>query len=93
MKVLTTLSLSALIVLSQNVLAADNYSCKHGNQERVISVVYPNGGDLPCEVHYQKAEGASVLWNAENVKGYCEEKAAAFVEKQEGWGWKCDKAE
>ena len=32
------------------------------------------------------------MWSATNAAGYCEEKAAAFVEKQQGWGWECTTA-
>lgn len=89
----TTL-LAALMTLfmSSAAFAGDTYTCKHGAQERVISVVYTNeGATVPCEVTYNKGEGAASLWQAQNLEGYCEEKAAAFVEKQRGWGWDCTK--
>ncbi len=74
------------------LLANETYSCKHGNQERLINLVYANeGATVPCEVTYDKGEGLTSLWQAQNKEGYCEEKMAAFVEKQRGWGWTCEK--
>ncbi|MDX8382209.1 MAG: hypothetical protein R8M14_08890 [Ghiorsea sp.] len=70
---------------------ADTYVCKHGNQERIISVVYQNEGQpVPCKVAYTKDSGVETPWSAENLAGYCEEKAAAFVGKQRAWGWTCE---
>lgn len=63
--------------------------CQLGDAVRVIEVVYPEGGELPCEVRYQREGEQSVLWRARNEAGYCEQKAAEFVEKQRGWGWQC----
>ncbi len=78
-----------------SIAAADiTYSCKHGNQERIISVVYPEGGNsVPCEVRYQKGDNVQTLWNAQNEVGYCEARAEEFVEKQKGWGWNCSQVE
>lgn len=64
--------------------------CTHGNESRVIEVVYSSDGPLPCEVHYTKAEGTQVLWSAQNAMGYCEQKAEEFTEKQRAWGWECE---
>lgn len=63
--------------------------CQLGSDVRVITVVYPEGGELPCEVQYQRGSEQSVLWRARNEAGYCEQKAAEFVEKQRNWGWQC----
>lgn len=81
--------------LSASALAADNIKtiCSHGNQTRIIEVVYTGEGTVPCEVRYSKEEGTQTLWNANNAEGYCEEKATAFVEKQKGWGWSCELAQ
>lgn len=71
---------------------ADSWSCKHDNHERVIEIQRSTDAPVPCEVVYKKVtEGAAdqVLWNANAEAGYCEDKAAAFVAKQEGWGWTC----
>lgn len=74
--------------------AIDNQKtvCSHGNQTRVIEVVYTTEDNVPCEVRYSKEEGSKTLWSANNLAGYCEEKAAGFVEKQQGWGWSCEAA-
>jgi hypothetical protein len=67
---------------------------KHKNLLRIVvkltTALYTGeGGGLPYEVQYKKDDSTQTLWNANNVKGYCEEKAKAFVEKQKGWGWSC----
>ena len=82
---------SAILALAASFSASADttYSCKHDSSERLITVAYPEGGELPCEVQYTKGDDIQILWNAKNVKGYCEEKAAAFVDKQTGWGWSC----
>ena len=63
--------------------------CQKGDAVRLIAVVYPQGGELPCEVQYRKDGNTSVLWRASNEAGYCEQKAAEFAEQQRGWGWQC----
>ena len=84
---------SVFLLHSQSSLAAgDTYVCLYGNNERTIKVVYGSPDNkLPCEVVYEKASGSQVLWNAQNVEGYCETKAAEFIDKQKGWGWDCAK--
>ena len=76
---------------STMALAVENQVtvCKHGDKERKIEIVYSEGTTTPCEVQYTKDLGAEVLWSAANTEGYCEEKAADFIAKQEGWGWTC----
>ena len=78
-------------LLVGNAFADETYTCTHGKQERIISVVYQDqAAKVPCEVQYQKNGGeTATLWNAQNEVGYCEQKAEAFVEKQRGWGWDC----
>ncbi|OIO70156.1 MAG: hypothetical protein COS35_00385 [Zetaproteobacteria bacterium CG02_land_8_20_14_3_00_50_9] len=74
------------------LLANEAYSCKYGNQERLINLVYANeGSTLPCEVTYDKGDGATTMWQAQNLEGYCESKMAEFIEKQRSWGWTCEK--
>lgn len=63
--------------------------CKHGTKERKIEVVYPEGTS-GCEVQYTKGSDMQILWTAQTDHNYCVEKAAAFVEKQQGWGWSCE---
>ena len=62
---------------------------------RRVEVVYETTGEsLPCAVNYYKdseAPGeANTLWSAQNIDGYCEEKAENFVSKLESWGWVCN---
>ncbi|MCK5662161.1 MAG: hypothetical protein KAI17_01680, partial [Thiotrichaceae bacterium] len=65
-------------------------TCTNGDQVRVITVVYDNDAtDTVCEVTYEKSTGVQTLWTANSDRDYCAEKAAAFVQKQEGWGWSC----
>jgi len=91
----TMLSTLIGLAISATSMAADNIKtvCEHGNQTRIIEVVYTGEGAVPCEVRYSKEEGTQTLWNANNAEGYCEEKATAFVEKQKGWGWNCELAQ
>ncbi len=92
-----TLFKPALSVLVISLIApfaayADAWSCRHGNDVREVHMVQTTDAPAPCQVVYKKlTEGAEdqVLWNAQNDASYCEVKAAAFVEKLEGWGWTC----
>lgn len=69
-------------------------TCKHGEQVRVITVVYDNPEtDTVCEVTYEKSTGVQTLWSANDDRDYCLDQATAFVEKQEGWGWTCSNLE
>ncbi|WP_394183588.1 hypothetical protein [Marinomonas posidonica] len=81
------------LATSANAIENRKTLCVHGNENRVIEVVYPEGNRLPCEVQYTKAGNTKTLWNAKNKAGYCENKAAEFVEKQIAWGWSCDLVE
>lgn len=78
--------------ISTSALAIDNQTtiCTHGDSTRKIEVVYTTENNVPCSVEYTKAEGTKTLWSAANKEGYCENKAAEFVEKQKGWGWSCE---
>jgi hypothetical protein len=70
--------------------------CTHGDMMRRVVIMAEPGLGVPCEVHYFKDTEApgedQVLWSASQQVGYCEEKAAAFVAKLEGWGWDCSGA-
>ena len=80
-------------LLVGNAVADETYTCTHGTQERIISVVYQDqAAKVPCEVQYQKNGVTETLWNAQHEVGYCERKAQEFVEKQRGWGWTCTMA-
>ncbi len=64
--------------------------CKNGDQVRTITIVYNDEtSENICQVDYEKSTGVQTLWTAIMDKDYCLEKAEAFVEKQEGWGWTC----
>jgi len=78
--------------ISSSAMAIDNQKtmCTNGDSTRVVEVVYTTDQNTPCEVQYTKAEGTKTLWSATNKEGFCENKAAAFVEKQKGWGWNCE---
>lgn len=81
---------STLAASSVQAIENQKTVCAHGSQTRVIEVAYTTENNVPCEVRYSKEEGTQTLWSASNLSGYCEEKAAAFVEKQKGWGWACE---
>ncbi|TEW49832.1 hypothetical protein [Psychromonas algicola] len=91
-----TLFVSACLFagMSTSAMAIENITtvCSHGSNIRIVEVVYSGENNVPCEVQYTKEEGTKTLWSAANSAGYCESKAAAFVEKQKGWGWSCDTA-
>ena len=84
---------TALLLFCAAASANERFVCTHGDQQRVIEIVYMGDGPVPCEVRYDKGDGAQVLWSAQNSEGYCESHAKAFVEKQEGWGWSCSQSQ
>lgn len=79
-------------IITSSVLAAENQTtlCSFGDQQRTIEVVYPQGGENICEVQYTKNNEMKTLWTARSEKEYCQSKAETFIEKQQGWGWKCE---
>jgi hypothetical protein len=80
------------LFLSPFIVANEVYACQHNDLERIIKVSYENSdSQTPCKVVYKKDSGTQILWSSENDAGYCEAKAASFVEKQRGWGWNCTK--
>lgn len=83
------ISILFIICFSQVALADTTYVCTQGSMERKIEVFYLETGKVPCEVRYTKGGETQVLWSAQAEEGYCEAKAAEFVEKQKGWGWEC----
>jgi hypothetical protein len=84
-----------LVWLPAALLAQDsgNYQCSLDEVTRRVEILYETGVRVPCEVHYYKDTEMpgerQVLWRATNEEGYCEAKAAEFVEKLEGMGWTC----
>lgn len=87
--IITLLSL----FLGGTAAAGERFVCTQGPQKRVISVVHPGDGALPCQVRYDKgSEEPRVLWSAENTKGYCASKAKQFARKQEqAFGYDCSR--
>jgi len=75
---------------------AGKYKCSYGDMVRRVEILSEPGMSVPCEVHYYKDTEApgdkQVLWSAQAQAGYCEENAAAFVARLEGWGWDCGAA-
>ncbi|RLJ18874.1 hypothetical protein DJ030_10850 [bacterium endosymbiont of Escarpia laminata] len=79
---------------TQSTAADQIYLCELNGLERRIEIHYQQEIGLPpCEVRYFKeAEqpgSMQILWSADNETGYCEQKAAKFRQKLEGWGWQC----
>lgn len=88
----STLLITAALLIAPLGASAESWSCRHDNDVREVHVQRTGSGPVPCEVVYKKlTEGVEdqVLWNAQSQENYCEEKAAEFVAKLEGWGWTC----
>jgi hypothetical protein len=68
--------------------------CTMSDEVRRVLTMHETDAPVPCTVRYRKeteAPGApaEVLWSAENEAGFCEARAAEFVERLESWGWRC----
>jgi hypothetical protein len=85
--------LLSAIALPATAIAADNYRCTNGDLVRRVEIYYEPGREVPCEVHYYKDTELpgerQVPWRAQNEAGYCETRAAAFVEQLKSQGWDC----
>lgn len=71
---------------------AHSWTCEHNGLIREVSIRSDGTNAVPCTVEYSKiTEGieAQTLWSAENVEGYCEQKADDFIAKLSSWGWQC----
>ena len=82
----------AFFLLSGSLPAWSVTECSQGELTRTVAVVYADPGQpVPCEVLYEKPaeQQAMTLWRAQNEAGYCEARAAEFVEKLVGLGWQC----
>ncbi len=78
------------ILTSGDSIAGSTQLCSYGHQQRLVSIV--NAGaerSVPCQVQYTRRGTKISLWHAHHERGYCEAQAAAFVQKQIDWGWKC----
>lgn len=83
-------SIALTLLLSLGVQADQKFTCMYGDSVREIHVVYVSpDSPVPCSVQYKKDDSLETLWSAEAEIGYCEEKAQAFINKQQGWGWEC----
>ena len=66
------------------------YQCLDGSRERRVVVSYARPRRMvPCEVRYRTHWGELLLWQAESQIGYCEAKADALRDRQQGAGWVC----
>ncbi len=75
-------------------IVSARYFCELQGLTRRVEIDYEaSDSSVPCSVNYYKDTEApgevNTLWNATNVEGYCEEKAAGFIEKLKSWGWSC----
>ena len=88
--------LSSICLLLPTALFAQDssgYECSADELTRRVEVFYETGVTVPCEVHYYKDTEMpgerQVLWRAQSEEGYCEARAAEFVERLRGMGWTC----
>jgi hypothetical protein len=70
------------------------YLCELQGVMRRVEVDYESTDtSVPCSVnHFKDTEApgdVNTLWSATNIEGYCEEKAASFIDKLKSWGWSC----
>lgn len=77
------------------VTAASKYTCSLNGLVRRVEINYSAANaTLPCDVNYYKDSEApnevNTLWSAQNLTGYCEQKAGEFVDKLQSWGWECN---
>ncbi len=82
-----------MVFFAQGAWAQTTYICTHEGSERIIEVVYLGETTVPCEVRYTRDGVTEVLWRARFEEGFCDVRAAGFVERQQGWGWECVKRE
>jgi len=76
------------------VVVNSQYLCELQGLTRRVEVDYESSdASLPCSVNYYKDTEApgevNTLWSATNIEGYCEDKAAGFIDKLKSWGWSC----
>jgi hypothetical protein len=73
--------------------SAGTWTCHIAKLTRQVIVFYPEApARLPCKVFYAKPNENAlprVLWEAKNTHNYCENKAAALIEKLSSSGWRC----
>ena len=92
MKSIPSILLLVFLAAAFNVSASENYVCDNHGEKRLIKITYHNEQQpVPCEVRYDKGQGEQILWSAQSEAGFCETKADEFIQKQESWGWSCEK--
>lgn len=86
----------AVAFLASSTVWAAPTECTMGSLTRTVEVMYAEPGEpAPCEVVYHKpSEGGerASLWRAQNEGGYCEARAAEFVQQLTAMGWSCSEA-
>lgn len=95
MQRLIHLAMAGLLAAAASPASAST-ECTMDQMTRTVTVVYGNPGQpVPCEVLYEKpADNQSLtLWRAQNEVGYCEARAAEFVNKLVDLGWACGEQE
>ena len=78
----------------KGMVASTKYLCELQGLTRRVEIAYDSPtSTVPCSVNYYKDSEApgevATLWVADNLEGYCEEKARQFIEKIKSWGWSC----
>jgi len=69
---------------------ANTSECRFGGSTRTIEIKYEAAPRrVPCRVLYTRDGQTQQLWQAQNVEGYCEEKAAGLADTLEAAGWSC----
>ena len=92
MKFILSIFSAMLLSLSFGVIASEDYVCDKNGVKRIIIIAYQSEQQpVPCEVRYDKGQGEQTLWSAQSEVGFCEAKADEFIQKQESWGYDCEK--
>jgi hypothetical protein len=77
-----------LLLIPCAALAAEVQSttCTLNDQQRIIEL---ETGAEGCQVRYTKGADTKTLWSSPRSE-YCAPHAAAFIEKQQSWGFQCE---
>lgn len=81
------------LAMSNPASTAETYhfQCSKDAEVRTLSVHYDSDAETPCAVHYTKRGSEQLLWSAKTQIGYCEAKAASFIEQLVTKGWHCQR--
>jgi hypothetical protein len=92
MKITLSFLFVALFVSPFSAFAGEDFVCDNNGEKRIIKIAYQSEQQpVPCEVRYDKGQGEETLWSAQSEVGFCEARADEFIQKQESWGWSCEK--